>query len=222
MPDSPISLAVSSLSFVISATTAWFTLFRAGTVRMTRPTTIFFGPDGKEGSLSPKVYLRTLLFATSKRGRIVESMHISLSRNETLQTFNIWVYGEERLVRGSGLFVGESGVAANHHFLLPRDDSFFKFTEGTYRLDVYVKLLGNYRRKKLFTETLHISPENAKRLIDPNSGLYFDWGPDSSRYLAHVDSKEERGNKSIPGDLFGLLMDIAKKDEDSPKTTVLP
>jgi hypothetical protein len=31
----------------------------------------------------PKVFLRTLLFATSKRGRVIESMHVALSRNET-------------------------------------------------------------------------------------------------------------------------------------------
>jgi hypothetical protein len=33
------------------------------------------------------------------------------------------MYGDEKLVRGSGLFVGETGVAANHHFLAPRDGS---------------------------------------------------------------------------------------------------
>ena len=44
---------------------------------MTQPTVIYFGPDaprGREGSPPPKVYLRTLLFATSKRGRVIESM----------------------------------------------------------------------------------------------------------------------------------------------------
>jgi hypothetical protein len=44
-------------------------------------------------------------------------MYVALSRNETRQNFNIWVYGaEKKLVRGSGLFVGETGVEANHHF----------------------------------------------------------------------------------------------------------
>jgi hypothetical protein len=78
------------------------------------------GPDTPRASDEPplpKVFLRTLLFLTSKRGRVIECMYVALSRNETRQNFNIWVYGaEKKLVRGSGLFVGETGVEANHHF----------------------------------------------------------------------------------------------------------
>ena len=109
----PISVTISVLALCVSAVTAWLTLFRRGTVKMTQPTVIYFGPDSprsRDEVPLPKVYLRTLLFATSKRGRVVESMHIALSRNETNQNFNIWVYGDERLVRGSGLFVGETGI----------------------------------------------------------------------------------------------------------------
>jgi len=68
MANDPISLVISSLTLAISATTAWFTLVRSGTVKMTRRTTIFFGPDGKGGSSGPKVYLRTLLFAPRSAG----------------------------------------------------------------------------------------------------------------------------------------------------------
>ena len=111
----PLTVTISVLALAVSATTAWLTLFRRGTVKMTQPTVIFFGPDrprSLEDVPPPKVYLRTLLFATCKRGRVIESMHVSLARNETHQTFNVWVHGDEKLVRGSGLFVGESGVAA--------------------------------------------------------------------------------------------------------------
>jgi hypothetical protein len=160
-----ITIAILSLS--VSAVTAWLTLFRRGTVRMTQPTVIFFGPDTSRpwGLLSlPKVYLRTLLFATSKRGRVIESMHVGLSRNETHQNFNIWVYGERgQLVRGSGLFVGETGIAANHHFLLPPQSGSFQFTEGHYRLDVFARLLGDDEAKLLFTQELTISREISAR-----------------------------------------------------------
>jgi hypothetical protein len=116
-------------------------------------------------------------------------MHVALSRNETHQNFNIWVYGEERLVRGSGLFVGETGVEANHHFLTPRDANSFRFAEGQYRLDVFAHLLGERRQTRLFSQTLEITRELAAALAEPNAGLYFDWGPDSSRYLPHVDTR---------------------------------
>jgi hypothetical protein len=120
----PRSITISILALCVSSGTAWLTLFRSGTVKMTQPTVIFLGPDpprSRNESPSPKIYLRTLLFSTSQRGRVIQSMYVALSRNEMRQNFNIWVYGEERLVRGSGLFVGETGVVANHHFLTPKD-----------------------------------------------------------------------------------------------------
>lgn len=137
----------------------------------------------------PKVFLRTLLFSTSKRDRIVESMHVALARNETHQNFNIWVYGDEKLVRGSGLFVGETGIATNHHFLTPKDGNDFRFTEGHYRTDVYARLLGDPDRSLLFSQALEITRDIAIRLQEPGTGLYFDWGPDSSRCIPHVEQR---------------------------------
>jgi hypothetical protein len=188
----PIAVTISVLALAVSTTTAWLTLFRRGTVKMTQPTVIFFGPDSSRSRNEipvPKIYLRFLLFSTSKRGRIIESMHVRLSRNETIQNFNIWVYGDEKLVRGSGLFVGENGVAANHHFLTPQDGSSFCFTEGIYLLEVFAHLLGDSHRKLLFTQTLEIKREVALALEEPHTGVYFDWGPDSSRYLTHVEKR---------------------------------
>jgi hypothetical protein len=189
----PVSIAISVLSLAVSSLTAWLTLFRRGVVKMTQPTIIFFGPDrprSRDERPPPKIYLRTLLFSTAKRGRIVESMHVSLSRNETHQNFNIWVYGErEKLVRGSGLFVGETGVAANHHFLTPKDGNSFQFTEGRYKLDVVAHLLGDRTPTPLFSQTLDITRKQAAALECRTAGLYFDWGPDSSRYLPHIDNQ---------------------------------
>lgn len=187
----PVSATISVLALSISAVTAWLTLFRRGTVKMTQPTVIFFGPDSGRSHESPlpKVFLRSLLFTTSKRGRVIESMYVALSRNESRQNFNIWVYGNEKLARGSGLFVGETGVEANHHFLITRDANHFRFAEGRYRMDVFAKLLGDKDQILLFSQTLEISPENAAILEKPDAGLYFDWGPDSSRYLPYVDRR---------------------------------
>lgn len=160
---------------------------------MTQPTVIFFGPDtpsSPDDIPLPKVYLRTLLFSTSRRGRVVESMHVALSRNETRQNFNVWVYGERgKLVRGSGLFVGEAGVAADHHFLASDAGSSFHFTEGHYRIDVFARLLGDQKPIRLFAQNLDISRDLAAELKDRGAGLYFDWGPDSLRYLPHVEKR---------------------------------
>lgn len=188
----PVTVTISVLALAVSVMTAWLTLFRRGRVKMTQPTVIYFGPDApraREDGPPPKVYLRTLLFSTSKRGRVIESMHVSLARNETHQTFNIWVHGDEKLVRGSGLFVGESGVAANHHFLTPKDASTFQFSAGRYRLDVYARLLGDRNPTVLFSQELEVAPDVAATLREPGTGLYFDWGADSSQYYTHVDKR---------------------------------
>jgi len=203
----PASITISVLALAVSSVTAWLTLFRRGTVKMTQPTAIFFGPDtprAREESPLPKVYLLTLLFATSKRGRVIESIHVALTRNETHQNFNIWVYGNDKLVRGSGLFVGETGVAANHHFLTPRDANGFRFSEGRYRLEVFAHLLGDRERISLFSQTLEISAETGIALSEPGAGVYFDWGPDSSRYLSHVEKRPPSPDPENFLDLLGL------------------
>jgi hypothetical protein len=205
---------ISVLALAVSSTTAWLTLLRQGAVRMTQPTVIYFGPDHPrrpDHGGAPKVYLRTLLYSTAKRGRVVEGMHLTLSRNEVRQTFNVWVHGDERLVRGSGLFVGETGVAANHHFLGPSDGSPFLFLEGEYLLEVFARVVGVRTPSKLFAQRLVVSLEMATALREPKAGLYFDWGADSGRYLSHIATKEPDPNPEVLAQALGL---ISSKDRD--------
>ena len=78
----PVSITISTLALAVSGVTAWLTLFRRGMVKMTQPTIIHFGSDSSRSAdepPTPKVYLRTLLFSTSKRGRVIESMYVALA-----------------------------------------------------------------------------------------------------------------------------------------------
>jgi hypothetical protein len=192
---SAAALAVSILALLVSAATVWLTLFRRGTVKMTQPTVIFFGPDGpksKRSGSSPKVFLRTLLFSTSKRGRIIENMYVTLSCEDISQDFDVWAYGERNdLVRGSGLFVGETGVEANHHFLISRERKPFAFISGTYSLQVFVHLLGERNRKLLLSQTLSVSDDEADLIGEQNAGLYFDWVSGKNRYVTHIDEEQK-------------------------------
>lgn len=161
---------------------------------MTQPTVVFFGPDGSRfDSKKNKIYLRTLLYSTAKRGQVLESLHVSLQRNESKQNFNIWVYGEKgNLTRGSGLFVAQEGVTFDHHFLLPEDGANFQFLSGTYKLIVFATLVGEGTPKKLMTIALTISESQASQLSEPNTGIYYDWGPDQQTYHSHIDKKPNR------------------------------
>jgi hypothetical protein len=185
------SFGVACLALVVSGITAWLTFFRKGKLAMTQPTVVFFGPDGsKFDSGKNKIYLRTLLYSTAKRGQVLESLHISLRRNESKQNFNIWVYGDKGdLKRGSGLFVAQEGVTFDHHFLLPKDGANFEFLSGIYKLVVFAKLVGERVPKELIVINLAVSESQAMQLATPQTGIYFDWGPDQQSYHSHIDAK---------------------------------
>ncbi len=189
-----VSLAIAALALFISSLTAWLTLLRSGTVRMTQPTTIFLGHDNRsaDGLAHPKVYLRTLLYATAKRGCIVENMYLRVHRGETTQVFNVWVFGEERLARGSGLFVSEAGVVVNHHFLLPADGTRFTFLPGSYAVDVLATIVGRKISIRLGSIQIAISPEQSVELATTESGIFFDWSPDAASYHAHIEPSKRR------------------------------
>ena len=182
------STSISILALAVSSLTAWLTLLRKGTVLMTQPTVIYFGPDGGTKAMEPpeKIFLRTLLYSTGKRGHIIENMFVRLRRGETQQNFNIWAYGDKDLYRGSGLFVPETGLATNHHFLLPPDGTTFQFSVGRYLLDVFVTEVGSSSPARICSVSLEITREIFENFNQPGHGLYFDWGPDAGRYFAHV------------------------------------
>ncbi len=185
-----VTIIISALALVISALTAWFSLFRNGTIKMTQPTMFFFGPDGATGPT--KIFLRTLLFSTAMKGHIVENMYVKLQRGESAQNFNIWVYGDrDTLARGSGLFISKEGIACNHHFLLPKDGTSFIFFQGEYTLKVFATLLGKAHPILLFTQNLSLSKEFADHLNSKQAGIYFDWGPDSKSYFPYLEKRPD-------------------------------
>jgi len=199
MGASTWSIVIASVSLLISGITMWLTLFHRGRIRMTQPTVVYFAPDGSGGEGGPKVYMRTLLYSTSRRGHIVESMFVRLRRGESVQTFNVWVYGEGTLARGSGVFVGHDGVACNHHFMLPRDGTRYEFLAGDYLVEVYASTV-NGRRALLQRFSLILAQDQAAALTAGDCGVFFDWGPDSNRYHAHVRKQPP------PKDPLDLLM----------------
>ncbi len=156
---------------------------------MTRPTMLFFGQDGPPGQgAEGKIVLRTLLYGTAKRAQIIENMYVTVRRGESVQTFNIWAYADNgQPVRGGGLRVSEDGVAAYHHFVLPNGTQYV-FLEGEYIVEVYATLVNSAHSLLLSRTHLELTDEQAVA-IARHIGVYFNWGPLSKRYHAHVDSR---------------------------------
>jgi len=92
-----LSLFISSIALFISGLTFYYSRLQEGTVKMTRPSLIFFGPEGPQQGRSglKKVFIRTLLFGTSDRGQHIQNMFVHLKCGETVQHFNVWAYNDK-------------------------------------------------------------------------------------------------------------------------------
>jgi hypothetical protein len=106
-----------------------------------------------------KIFLRTLLFSTGKRGRVIESLFLRVKDRGRLEEFSFWGYGEKDLVRGSGLFVGENGIVTNHHFNPIRNMN-YEFVMGNYELELIAKLMNRSRLVTLWKIALDV-PDGA-------------------------------------------------------------
>jgi hypothetical protein len=179
-----MALTISIISLIISGLTFWLTRFRKGSLRMTRPSIICF--LGQNGNDEPKIFIRTLLYATADQGQYIQNMFVKISIADTTQNFNVWAYGDNQIVRGSGLFTSKTGISVYHHFLLPKNEQ-WNFDEGEYRLEVYVETVDN-SIKKLFEQKLSLTTEQS---IDIKQGkaIYFDWVPNKRKYVSHSDNK---------------------------------
>jgi hypothetical protein len=196
-----ITIAISLTALVISTLTFWLTRLKKGSVKMTKPTVIFFGPDGG-GERHNKIFIQTLLYSTSDKGQYIQNMFIRLHRGETIQNFNVWVYDDKGLVRGSGLFISKTGIACNHHFLLPKDGYNYAFLSGDYLLQVFIEPV-NRTPIKIFEYNLKLTKEQSDEMRTKTAGTYFDWAPNSQTYFSHVNIKLKE-DKEI-SDLFKVL-----------------
>ncbi len=216
MLDLPLLISLGALA--VSSWTLWATLLKRGTVKMTRPTVIYLGPDASDDK-APKVFLRFLLYATSRRGRVLQSLYVRLRSPEATQAFPIWVYGDEKLTRGSGLFVGPQGVATNHHFLLSGRNERFQFNEGPTEIEVLAFLVGDGKERSLGKWSVEVTAEHVGVLSNGLAGVYFDWGGDHRAYTSKVDEKPStaRTPDLSPSMLFLLNQHLEQASKDQPE-----
>jgi hypothetical protein len=185
-----ISPAVSVAALLVSLFTAWFTIFRRGAVRSTHPSFVSFSYDFSLGKQPwAKVFLRTLLFSTGKRGQVVESLFLRVQEGARVAEFSFWGYSDKDLVRGSGLFIPESGVATNHHFNPISRNPVFLFSPGTYTLELVAKLVGRSSLVSLSTIKLEMPSSPFGSTIAHEAAVYFNWSAEQGRYVA---SEEKR------------------------------
>lgn len=185
-----VSPIVSIVALVVSLFTAWFTIFRRGSVRSTHPSFVAFRYDfvGKPVPQA-KIFLRTLLFSTGKRGLVIESLFLRVKEGSRNEEFSFWGHGDKELVRGSGMFVPETGVVTNHHFNPLRTDVLFRFSHGTYSLELIAKLVGRERPVSLWSIALDIPKGTFDNTIARETAVFFSWSPEQKQYIASLEKR---------------------------------
>lgn len=185
-----ISPVVSIVALIVSLFTAWYTIFRRGSVRSTHPSFIAFRYDFVDKPVvQAKVFLRTLLFSTGKRGLVIENLFLRVSEGPRAEEFSFWGYGDKDLVRGSGIFVPEVGVVTNHHFNPLHTEKFFWFTQGTYTLELVAKLVARKRLVSLWTIQLDVPSGAYDTSIPRERAVFFNWSPEERCYVASVEKR---------------------------------
>ena len=162
---------------------------------MTNPTLIVFTNDRvltPERPTIPKIFLRTLIYSTGKRGYVIENMFVNLRRERTVeQPFHIWGFGEKTLVRGSGLFIDQTGHAAYHHFTQRATAPDFAFTSGQYELEVFAVRAGRAKPRRLCFVRLTVALGPDEVLEQIGSAYWFDWDPEQNRYYGRFERRVE-------------------------------
>lgn len=190
MALSDVSPLASVVALALSLFTLWFTILRRGTVRSTHPSFIAVRYDfvGKKVPQA-KIFLRALLFSTGKRGHVVETLFLRVAEGGRRTEFSFWGHGDKELIRGSGLFVPETGIATNHHFNPLDADTLFMFSGGIYSVELVAKLVGRKRLVSLWTIKLEIPAEAYAASIAKETAVFYSWSPEQSRYVASIESR---------------------------------
>lgn len=156
---------------------------------MTRPSVVFFGFDTVPRETA-KVFLRCLLYSTAVRGNVVESMFAKIRVGGSERVFAFWGYGEaNKLSPGSGLFVGQTGVSLNHHFVLSVHETPYVFLAGRYAVEIFAHPVGAKAPKQLMALTISLTEAQAASLR-AGEGILFELDPVTGVYLGHSRSRE--------------------------------
>lgn len=180
------------LSLRVAVSAAWLTLFGRGRLAMTKPSIVFFGFDAVPKTTA-KIFLPTLVYSTAVRGQVVEGMIAELRHGGGDQVFSFWGYGKtNQLVAGCGPYVGQTGIAVKHHFVLSVHQPAYEFTQGEYAITVFARLVGKTTPVKLTEFMLSVSEVHAA-ILARRGGVLFELNADGRGYAGHLrDEGDDR------------------------------
>lgn len=188
-----ITVLMSAASFVLSGYALWVAQFNHGRLKMTQPTLLCLKRELT--APIPKIFLRTLLFTTGNKGTVIQNMFLRVHHPGGTYTFDFWGHTEGgKLTLGSGLFVGPTGVACDHHFSPRSDSTDFLFLDGRYRVEVFAADIRRSKPEPLMELTFTVDGQQAAELVQiTDTALYLLWNADSCAYEGRVERGSPRG-----------------------------
>ncbi|WP_321890717.1 hypothetical protein [Paraburkholderia tropica] len=182
-----ISLVLSAISVAISAYTFWLVQFNRGRLMMTRPTYLSLKRD--PGPNWPKLFMRTCLYSTGAKGMAVENLYLFV--HQTLDrrfVFDYWGHTDSgQLTIGSGLYVGPTGIANDHHFNFRSNPDEFLPEPGDYRIEVFATVAGKKPIKISELEFVIDNHQSAELIqIPSNRQLDLVWDATQEKYIGEV------------------------------------
>jgi hypothetical protein len=175
----------------MSAVAFWFSVLRRGRVEATQPMILAFVKEpGTFGNLRLKVFLRTLLVSTGKRGNVIESLYLRIKQGNQDWELSFWGYGEKDLVRGAGLFVPESGFATYHHFSPIGPLELLRLSSGPCSVRLMAKVLNQGPEKCLWKVDLLLPQTKSEDFGSIDEAVYFDWAHGERQYTVTVEKRK--------------------------------
>lgn len=195
-----ISSIISIIALSLSLFTLWFTILRRGSVRSTHPSFVAIRYDfvGKKVPQA-KIFFRALLFSTGKRGQVVESLFLRVGNGSRQEEFSFWGHGDKDLIRGSGLFIPETGLVTNHHFNPVATDHLFLFSEGLYSLELVAKVVGKESLISLWNVQVEMPAGVFGSNIVQEKAVFYSWSPEQKCYITTIENRS--GSNHIISDL---------------------
>jgi hypothetical protein len=183
---------MSAASFGLSGYALWVAQFNHGRLKMTQPTLLCLRRELTPPI--PKIFLRTLLFTTGNKGTVIQSMFLRVHHPGGTFTFDFWGHTEGgKLTLGSGLFVGPTGVACDHHFNPRRGSDDFLFLDGQYRIEVFAADIRRSKPELPMELNFTVDAQQAAELIQiTDTELFLLWNADSCIYEGRVERGRPR------------------------------
>lgn len=122
-------------------------------------------------------------------------MYLKVHHRGGTYPFDYWGHTEGgKLTLGSGLFVGPTGIACDHHFN-PRRGSDFQYLDGGYRIEIFAVPVGK-QPTKLMEVAFTVDDWNAAQLAQiedaaqlEDIALFLVWNTDALGYDQNIEQR---------------------------------